>query len=360
MEPRPNKPSRAPAGSSPESSTPDLPGDSASWATSAWTSPANPASSSTRAEPTPHTEPFTARAADWRGQPGAYAPGADQGYSPGPSLAPIDQRRGSGWLGPLIAIAVLALIVVAVAVAFTKVRGGNSDRSALPPAAQVGAPGLTGTAQAAAGAASQAAATAPAVTTTARAGAAVKATVVPGGNAKPTSTPKANATTVSASAANLLPALGDVGPGFVVTENATRDRDAVSQSFVDPNDATAKLKTFGWKENAYTTFEIPAADATDPTATTLFSVSVHRFSKSSGAKSAFTYFSDAVVAGQGLADVDIANLSDQTRELSSTSADGNLVVIYVRKGVYLIKASASSPTGDPTADLIALVKKLVK
>src|SRR6478672_5597684 len=120
MEPRPNKPSRAPAGSSPEQSFPPSSnpiysgGDSASWSTSAWTSPPNPAQG--RAEPTPRTEPLTARAADWHGQPGAYAPGSDQGYSPGPSLAPIDQRRGSSWLGPLIAVAVLALIVVAVAI----------------------------------------------------------------------------------------------------------------------------------------------------------------------------------------------------------------------------------------------------
>ena len=134
----------------------------------------------------------------------------------------------------------------------------------------------------------------------------------------------------------------------------------MAQSFGDPNYAATKLKQWGWKENVFTTFEIPAADATDPNATTYMNVSIHRFSNADGAAAAFTYFSDAVVAAQHMTDVTVDKIGDQTRELSVKSTDSNLAVVYIRSGNYLIRIGASSPTGNPSADILALAKKVVK
>ena len=372
MEPRPNKPARGAAKTPPDASTPSSSqapiyagNESASWATSAWASPSNPGP--TRAEPTPPQEPLTARAADWHGQPGAYAPGNDGGYSPGPSLAPIDQRRGASWLGPLVAVAVLALIVAAVAVAFTKVRGGGDNRDAPTRTAQVAAPAQTSAALAAASAAAQTQVTptAPAPAATLTTSAAVKpadtpkpaATTPPGSGSSGSSS---SGTVSNAAAKTLLPTIDDVGSEFVMTEFDDRNRTAVSKSFGDPNDALSKLKQWGWKENVYTTFEIPADNVADPSQTTYLSVSIHRFATIDGATQGFTYFSDAVLNVPGTTEQTSDNYADQTRTLSSTSATGNLVVIYIRQGNYLIKATAASPTGDPTAELVALVKKIVK
>jgi hypothetical protein len=363
MEPRPNKPSRAPAGSPPEQSFPPSNnpiysgGDSASWSTSAWTSPPGPG----RAEPAPRTEPLTARAADWHGQPGAYAPGSDQGYSPGPSLAPIDQRRGSSWIGPLIAVVVLALIVVAVAIAFNKVRGGNDNNNGKPPSvAQLAGPARTSTAQAVAAAAqTQTSPTAPAATATTQqptkaATAKPKATDTP-----PSEASSSDSSTSVAKAKTLLPTVDEAGANFVRTEYDDRNQSAVAASFGDPNDATAKLKEWGWKENVYTTFEIPADQITDQNETIYISVSIHRFATADGASSAFGYFADAVAAS-GLTEGTMDAMGDQSRKLTGSNSGGNLVVLYIQNGSYLIKVSASSPSGDPSADAIAMAKKIVK
>lgn len=366
MEPRPDKPSRTPAGKPPESSFPPSSnpiysgGDSASWSTGAWTSPPGPG----RAEPAPRDEPLTARAADWHGQPGAYAPNGDQGYSPGPSLAPIDQRRGSSWLGPLIAVAVLALIVAAVAVAFTKVRGGNGDGGAPGNSAQIAAPAQTSTAQAAA-LQTQITPTVPSGTAAATTNAATQPTKAPTQKPKPTDTPastsgSSSALASAAKAKTLLPTVDEAGADFVMTEHDDRNRTAVAQTFGDPNDAAAKLTQWGWRENVYTTFQIPADQVADQTETTLISVSIHRFSTGDGASSAFGYFVDAVVSGQGLTEASADSIGDQTRKLTGSSADGNLTVLYIQNGAYLIKVSAASPTGDPSADAVAMAKKIVK
>ena len=143
------------------------------------------------------------------------------------------------------------------------------------------------------------------------------------------------------------------------TEYDDRKSAAVADSFADSNDATAKLKQWGWKENVYATFEIPADQITDQNETIYISVSIHRFAAADGAASAFGYFADAVAAS-GLADGTVDPIGDQSRLLTGSNTGGNLVVLYIQNGAYLIKVSASSPTGDPTADAVAMAKKVVK
>ena len=102
-----------------------------------------------------------------------------------------------------------------------------------------------------------------------------------------------------------------------------------------------------------------AAKQNDPNATTYITVSVHHFSSGENTQAAFTYFADAVVSAQGMTDVEVETIGNQTRELTSHSADANLVVLYIRYGNYLIRLGASSPSGDPGPELIALAKQLV-
>lgn len=332
-------------------------GGAARWNPSAWGSATDPAATPPASS---QTEPTTARAADWRGEPGLYAPRANDHYSPGPSLAPIDHRHGASWLGPIVAVVVLALIVGAVAVALAKGRDDGNGKTPTQ-AAGLAAPALSATAQA--GLQTQITPTGPAVTPTAPA--AAKPTQAATEKPKPTDTPDASSNSSSGSDSGLspsqkyLPTANQVGGDFTMTEDSTRTRDEVAQSFSDPNDATAKLKEWGWKENAYRTFEVPAAKQTDPNAIIYYSVSVHHFSSSENTQAAFTYFADAVAAAQGETEVDVATIGNQTRELSSSSDSGNLVVLYVRYGNYLIKLAASSPSGDPAPELIALAKKIV-
>jgi hypothetical protein len=333
-------------------------GGAARWSPSAWGSPTEPVD----AKPTPpRTETPTARAADWRGEPGLYAPRANDHYSPGPSLAPIDHRHGASWLGPIVAVVVLALIVGAVAVALAKGRDDGGGKTPTQ-AAGLAAPALSATAQA--GLQTQITPTGAAITPTAPAAKptqAAEATEKP----KPTDTPEPSSNSSGGSDSNLspsqkyLPTVDQVGGDFTMTEDSTRTRDEVAASFGDPADALAKLKQWGWKENAYRTFEVPAAKQTDPTATTYITVSVHHFSNSDNTQAAFTYFADAVVAAQGMNDVDVATIGNQTRELTSSSSGATNVVLYIRYGNYLIRLGASSPSGDPAPELIALAKKIV-
>lgn len=369
MEPRPNqKPARGSASPGPDASAPSSGnpvhsgGETTRWSTTAWTSPSNPPPNPPS---TPRAEPAPVRASEWRGQPGLYAPETDNGYSPGPSLAPIDHGRGSSWIGPLVAVVVLALIVAAVAVAFTKVRGGDSGANNPPnQTAGLAAPALTSTAHA--GLQTQITATAapssPTTQAAAVAAAQAKPSKQPTKAPQPTDTPQKSSSSGGGSvsaAGKYLPSVSEVGSGFAVTEDGTRTRTQVAGTFGDPAAAEAKLKQWGWKENAYRTFEIPADKVTDPSATVYINVSVHHFSSGANTASAFAYFTDAVVAAPGMTEVTVDKIGDQTRELTSTSAAANVAVLYIRHGNYLIRLGGSSATGDSSADLIALAKKIL-
>ncbi|MGI8477278.1 MAG: hypothetical protein ACR2OO_13035 [Thermomicrobiales bacterium] len=295
----------------------------------------------------------------------------DHPYSPGPALSPLDGSRSGRWVGPLLALVALAVVIGAVVFAFNRARSGNDQRdgtlanqNATGTVIAAGAAGATAAATKAAGESPTAAPTKGAAEAAQASGANPTANPARTPDAQaPTAAGAANPTATKASSANrtraLLPAASALPAGFVQTEKDKRTKDQVAGSFADPADATTKLDGWGWKENQYIAFEIPAAGNPVPTTTNVINVSVHRFSDKQGAAEALTYFADAVVQAQDLAETTIDPIGEQSRALKGAPDGSNLVVLYIRDGNYLIRIGGSSPQGDPTTDVVAVAKKVV-
>ncbi len=164
--------------------------------------------------------------------------------------------------------------------------------------------------------------------------------------------------------ADMLPTVEDLPEnllaGFVVTQDDERTLDQVAASLGDPAETTPLLEEWGWRQNLFRTFENPGAEIPED-ATNYVDVSLHRFGNAESTGEALDYFSDAVVAAQGLSEIRVDRVGDEVRALSGNpEGTANLVVLYVRDGPTLIRIGGSSPAGDPTEDVLALAREVVE
>jgi len=362
MEPRPLKPPQRPA-PQPAQSPPAA--DRVSW------TPPSPESSPAFRQSIPPADAAYAggpvdaasHGAWYEPPPAAGAAPGQQSYSPGPALTPIDGGRGARMLGPVLALLVLAAIVGTAVFLMLRLFGDDGPRNndvaaATGTAAALAAPSATTAATgeqtqdagAVAGADETAAPTEEAIDTP------PEQTPTPE-EAQPAAEPtRGNA---PPSARSMLPATGDLSGNYERTEDDKRTRDAVADSFSKPEEALSKLESWKWRENAYRTFEIPAANSPDVNDTTVINISIHRFGDEQGAKDALNYFAEDVIATQGLEEFRIDRIGEQTRALRGNKGGSN-VVVYVRNGDYLIRIGGYSPEGDPTDDVIALAKSIIE
>jgi len=304
----------------------------------------------------------------WYEPPNPAMPGPQpltHGYSPGPALTPIDGGRGARVLGPILALLVLAAIVGTAVFFILRQFGDDNPRSNNLAAgngttvAQTG-PTVTPTADGEQG--SEATQETGAVAGADETAAPTEAPAGPSAGETPTpedATAAEPTRSSPPSARSLLPAPDDVGNRFARTEDDKRTREAVADSFSDPEDALSKLEGWKWRENAYRTFEIPAGDNPLASETTVVNISIHRFGEEQGAKDALNYFAEDVITTQGLEEFRIDRIGEQTRALRGDAEGSNLVVLYVRNGNYLIRIGGYSLEGDPTEDLIALAQSII-
>ena len=164
------------------------------------------------------------------------------------------------------------------------------------------------------------------------------------------------ATGQQAALADLLPTEDEVPQGLTMTEDATRTEDEVVQS-LGTEDATQLLDNWGWDGNSYRRFsgtDMPAGS------TTFLDVSIHRFASGDAAAEALTYFSDQVIAAQGLEELTVDPVGDAVRALTGASDDGTTnVVVYVQQGADLVRVGGSSADGDPMDDVLNVAKTVV-
>jgi hypothetical protein len=360
MEPRPLKSPQRPA---PQPAQTPPSADRANW-----TSPSSDPSPAFR-QSIPTADPGyaggtvdPASQGPWYGPPPTGVAPGEPIYSPGPALTPIDGSRGARVLGPVLALLVLAAIVGTAVFLMLRLFGDDGPRdnelaAATGTAAALAAPSATTDSSgeptqengAVAGADETAAPSEEAIDSP------PEQTPTPE-DAEPAPEPTRNA---PPSARSLLPAVSDLGSNYERTEDDKRTRDAVADSFSKPDEALSKLEGWKWRENAYRTFEIPAANNPDVNDTTVINISIHRFGDEQGAKDALNYFAEDVIATQGLEEFRIDRIGEQTRALRGNK-DGSNVVLYVRNGDYLIRIGGYSPEGDPTDDLIALAKSIIE
>ena len=356
MEPRPQRPSRA-TGPYISTGTP---------------SPSSGSSGSSSGSGNFGTPPF-----DASGAPPAPPPaiGYDPDYSPGQPLTPLRGPRAANILGPLLAVAALAIIIAAAAFIVSQFRGGD-DNNDPQPTTIAGAVGSPTTESGDEGDGNPSGAETPA-------GEDAQSTDESGGDdtdTGPTSTPRINRTPNDSTddgnpagdeptaesgeseprtrARQWFPSEGDVGEGYTRTDNGTRDAAGVAASFPDPEDAAVKLEEFGWAENAYREFSLSDGGDND---TIVVNVSIHRFSSEGNASNALVYFAEGGQTGSGLATVDDApELGEESVTLQGATEGGNIYVIYVREGRFVFRIGGFSPTGDPRETTTGVTERILQ
>ena len=299
------------------------------------------------------------------GEP-AYYPGAET-YAPGaaaaPPLLPRRQRRQRRALRGIAVAVVLIAAVAAMGWIFRDaVRG-----LIVPPAPSPAAEALV---------------TAPGTPTAAPESAALPnalATVTPTAEPRSTATrePDEESPSLAAEATepaepdrdisaqtlpllDLLPTQDQVPAGLVMVDEAERSKEEVIAALGGTEEAAQLLDDWGWSGNAFRDF-IADKDDPPPSETSFLNVSVHRFADVESAANAMIFFSDQVVFGQGLEEVEPPAIGESARLLRGAPDGVPLTVLYAQQGpiMYRVGGSTESPDGDPTADVLTVAGEII-
>jgi hypothetical protein len=157
----------------------------------------------------------------------------------------------------------------------------------------------------------------------------------------------------------LLPSQEQVPAGLMLVDEAERSKEEVIAALGGTEEAAQLLDDWGWSGNAFRDF-IAAEDA-PPGGTTFLNVSVHRFADPESAANAMIFFSDQVVFGQGLEEVEPPAIGESARLLRGAPDGVPLAVLYAQQGpiMYRIGGSTESPEGDPTADVLTVAGEII-
>jgi hypothetical protein len=154
----------------------------------------------------------------------------------------------------------------------------------------------------------------------------------------------------------LLPTVDELPAGFVQTNQDQLQRADVATALGDEVTIDAELRDMAWRENWFREFAV-APDQSDPAKTIVLYVSIHRFRTIDGAQQALPFFVQKGEELNGYTQVDGTSHGDSSVTMTGTATDGgNVVVIYALKNNILVRVYGLSPTGDPTADVEALVE----
>jgi hypothetical protein len=158
----------------------------------------------------------------------------------------------------------------------------------------------------------------------------------------------------------VLPTENQVPSGLVIISDGDRTLADVVSGFDDPLTATKQFTEWGWRGNVIRAFHLPPGAEADPNAIDGIYISVHGFSTPEDAAEALDYAFATHAADPNLKEIRLDPLGEYSRALYGKQPYGNEVTLYVQQGTYLIRLSASSPTGDPRAEAIALLQTILK
>jgi hypothetical protein len=297
------------------------------------------------------------------GEPASYAPGEPYppGTAPEPPLLPRRQRRQRGVLrgilGTMLAIAAVALIGWYF---WDDVQGVIAPPAPQPtPAVAAVDDAATPTAAPESAALPNALATVtptppPALTPTPE-----PAETAPAVEIAPED-PSTRDRDISAQTLPLLdflPTQDQLPPGLILADEAERSKAEVVSQLGGTDEASQLLDDWGWAGNAYRDY-IASEEAPPPSGTTFLNVSVHRFASPEAAATALIFFSDQVIFGQGLQEVEPPAIGDSARLLVGPSGEANLAVLYAQQGPILYRIGGSAG-GDPAGDVLTVAAAIV-
>lgn len=160
---------------------------------------------------------------------------------------------------------------------------------------------------------------------------------------------------------DFLPSQEQVPAGLVLADEAERSKQDVAAALGGTDEAFQLLDDWGWSGNAFRDFVLPQDAEPGPSGTTFLNVSVHRFADAESAANALIYFSDQVVIGQGLQDVEAPAIGETARLLKGAPDGVPLTIFYVQDGpiLYRMGGSSANADSDPTADVVAVAQALI-
>jgi hypothetical protein len=132
--------------------------------------------------------------------------------------------------------------------------------------------------------------------------------------------------------------------------------DSVVANSPDPATAAQQLQEWGWAGNYYRVF---AADSPPRNAAGWVELSIDQFDSVDGAAQALVAYADARRASHHEQGVDLGLFSDQSEAMSGSAYNGNEVTIFARRGDLVIRATGITPHGDPTADVVEAILKIL-
>jgi hypothetical protein len=158
----------------------------------------------------------------------------------------------------------------------------------------------------------------------------------------------------------LLPTQEQVPAGLILVDEAERSKEEVIAALGGTEEAAQLLDDWGWSGNAFRDF-IADEDAPPESGTSFLNVSVHRFADAESAANAMVFFSDQVIFGQGLEEVEPPAIGESARLLRGAPDGVPLAVLYAQQGpiMYRIGGSTDSPDGDPTADVLTVAGEII-
>lgn len=159
---------------------------------------------------------------------------------------------------------------------------------------------------------------------------------------------------------DFLPTQDQAPAGFILANEAERSNEEVVAAIGGTAEAAQLLDDWGWSGNAYRDF-VADETAPSPNGTTFLNFSVHRFADPESAADALVVFSDQVIFGQGLQEVDSPAIGESARLLVGESEGVILTVLYAQQGpiMYRIGGSATGGSGDPTADVLGVAGEII-
>jgi len=159
---------------------------------------------------------------------------------------------------------------------------------------------------------------------------------------------------------DLLPTQEQVPAGLMLVDEAERSKEEVITALGGTEEAAQLLDDWGWSGNAFRDF-IADETAVPPGGTTFLNVSVHRFADPESAANAMIFFSDQVVFGQGLEEVEPPAIGESARLLRGAPDGVPLSVLYAQQGpiMYRIGGSTKTPDSDPTADVLTVAGEII-
>ncbi len=162
--------------------------------------------------------------------------------------------------------------------------------------------------------------------------------------------------------AAFLPSPEALPAGFdTPSDEGDRTLSEVAGTFVlegeDATQAQADLEGWGWVDNQYVAYDAAPQPANEDI--NRYAVSVHEFGTEAGATDALPAFVDAFGVTPAELPAGTAEIGDEIVALQTTNDDGNLAVLYVRSGVFLLKIDAASVAGDPLPAALELARQIV-